>query len=67
MSDFLALVVAYTLPPLIRQPFGLPPSPEGEGFCAGNLVGGAVNSRGRRGRAPALRKVRLTFSKTTEP
>ncbi len=34
MSDFLALVVAFTLPPLIRQPFGLPPSPEGEGFGA---------------------------------
>ena len=37
MSDFLARVVAYTLPPLIRQPFGLPPSPEGEGFGAVEL------------------------------
>ncbi len=31
---YLALVVTFTLPPLIRQPFGLPPSPEGEGFGA---------------------------------
>ena len=37
MSDFLALVVDFTLPPLIRQPFGLPPSPEGEGFGAVEL------------------------------
>ena len=37
MSNFLALVVAFTLPPLIRQPFGLPPSPEGEGFGAVEL------------------------------
>ena len=37
MSDFLALVVDFTLPPLIRQPFGLPPSPEGEGFGAVDL------------------------------
>ena len=37
MSVFLALVVDFTLPPLIRQPFGLPPSPEGEGFGAVEL------------------------------
>ena len=37
MSDFFALVVAFTLPPLIRHPFGLPPSPEGEGFGAVDL------------------------------
>ena len=37
MSDFLALVVDVTLLPLIRQPFGLPPSPEGEGFGAVEL------------------------------
>ena len=35
---YLALVVTFTLPPLIRQPFGLPPSPEGEGFGAVILV-----------------------------
>ena len=65
MSDFLALVVAFTLPPLIRQPFGLPPSPEGEGFgavelgrCRGKLTWAA-------GACPTLRKVR-PFSKTTE-
>ena len=34
---YLALVVTFTLPPLIRQPFGLPPSPEGEGFGAVEL------------------------------
>ena len=37
MSVFSALVVAFTLPPLIRHPFGLPPSPEGEGFGAVEL------------------------------
>ena len=37
MSDFLALVVDFTLPPLIRQPFGLAPSPSGEGFGAVEL------------------------------
>ena len=39
MSDFLALVVAFTLPPLIRPGFAGPPSPEGEGFGAGELGG----------------------------
>ncbi len=39
MSDFLALVVAFTLRPLIRQPFGLPPSPEGEGLGGVELGG----------------------------
>ena len=32
---FLLLVVAFTLPPLIRPGFAGPPSPEGEGFGAG--------------------------------
>ena len=30
----LALAVVFAVLPLIRQPFGLPPSPEGEGFGA---------------------------------
>ena len=37
MSDFLALVVAFTLRPLIRPGFAGPPSPEGEGFGAVDL------------------------------
>ena len=36
---FLALVVAFTLPPLIRLACGEPPSPSGEGFGAGELGG----------------------------
>ena len=44
MSDFLALVVAFTLRPLIRPGFAGPPSPEGEGFGAVEL--------GRCGRKP---------------
>ncbi len=36
---FLALVVAFTLPPLIRLACGEPPSPEGEGFGAVELGG----------------------------
>ena len=39
MSDFLALVVAFTLRPLIRPGFAGPPSPEGEGFGAVELGG----------------------------
>ena len=34
MSEFLALVVVFTLRPLIRLACGEPPSPEGEGFGA---------------------------------
>ena len=39
MSDFLALVVAFTLRPLIRPDFAGPPSPEGEGLGAMELGG----------------------------
>ena len=34
MSEFLALVVVFTLRPLIRLACGEPPSPEGEGFLS---------------------------------
>ena len=50
---FLALVVDFMLPPLIRHGFAVPPSPEGEGF------GAVENPRGRRGHAPALRTVNI--------
>ena len=55
MSVFSALVVAFTLPPLIRQPFGLPPSPEGEGFCAGELGWWSGKLTWSAGAASALR------------
>ena len=45
MSVFSARVVAYTLPPLIRQPFGLPPSPRGKALVRRNLVGASVSER----------------------
>ena len=46
---FLPLVVAFTLPPLIRPGFAGPPSPEGEGFGAvepGNCLRKSTGSAG---------------------
>ena len=55
MSVFLALAVSFTLPPLIRQPFGLPPSPEGEGFGAVELGWWSGKLTWSAGAASALR------------
>ena len=65
MSVFSALVVAFTLPPLIRQPFGLPPSPRGKALVRWNLVGAEGNSRGRRGQPAPYARVH-SFPKIIE-
>ncbi len=61
MSDFLALAVAFTLPPLIRLACGEPPSPEWEGFGAEEFGGCRGKLTWAAGAASALRKTRFFF------
>ena len=57
---FLLLVVAFTLPPLIRPGFAGPPSPEGEGFGAVELGDCLRKRTGSAGACP--RPTKGTFS-----
>ncbi len=59
-GGFLLLVVAFTLPPLIRPGFAGPPSPEGEGFGAVELGDCLRKRTGSAGACP--RPTKGTFS-----
>ena len=61
MSEFLALVVVFTLRPLIRLACGEPPSPSGEGFGAGELGRYSDKPTWAAGAASALRTDALFF------
>ena len=60
---FLALVVAFTLPPLIRPGFAGAPSPSGEGFGAGELGGWSGEPTWSAGACPRPTKGTFTLPK----
>ena len=63
----LALAVVFAVLPLIRQPFGLPPSPEGEGFGAAQPRMCYGKPTWSAGAASALRTVYVSFVQIIEP